>query len=134
MSQGDAGRRQERKNLLIFPTNFEGIEVSRHIIYVGGSANQVVLPAVRWFVDELHAKKFFVIGTEEISSRCMSELAKDAVKASGCQVVGESYLPLAGGDTQPIIKAIEAAKPDAVLNLLVGDSNLSFFAALKLPD
>lgn len=122
---------EERKNLLIFPTNFEGIEVSRHIIYAGGSANQVIMPAIRWFFDERHAKKFFVIGTEEVSSRCMSELAKDAVKASGCQVVGETYLPLAGGDTQAIIEAIQAAKPDVVLNFLVGDSNLSFFAALK---
>jgi urea transport system substrate-binding protein len=122
---------EARDGLLLFPANFEGIERSQHVIYVGGSANQLVIPAVRWCVDSLKAKKFFVIGSEEISSRCSAEIAKDAVKASRGELVGESYLPLSGGDTLPLIDLIRQAKPDVVLNFLVGDSNIGFYSAFK---
>ena len=32
---------EEKESLLIFPSNFEGIERSTHIVYAGGSANQI---------------------------------------------------------------------------------------------
>ena len=58
-------------------------------------------------------------------------MAKDAVKASRGEIAGESYLPLTGGDASSLVEAIRAAKPDVVLNMLVGDSNLAFYAALR---
>jgi urea transport system substrate-binding protein len=122
---------EEKASLLIFPSNFEGIERSPHIVYSGGSANQVFPPAVRWCVDALKARKFFVVGTEEVWSRCVAEISKDAVKASACEVVGELYLPLVGGDVDALVGAIQAARPDVVLNMLVGDSNVPFYAALR---
>ena len=122
---------EEKQSLLIFPSNFEGIERSPHIIYSGGSANQVFPPAVRWCVDGLKARKFFVVGTEEVFSRCVAEISKDAVKASACEVVGESYLPMVGGDVDALVGAIQAAKPDVVLNMLVGDSNVPLYAAMR---
>jgi urea transport system substrate-binding protein len=122
---------EARDSLLLFPANFEGIERSPHVIYAGGSANQVVVPAVRWCFDGLKARKFFVIGAEEVSSRCLSEISKDSVKASKGELVGEQYLPLSGGDVVPLVEAIRQAKPDVVLNFLVGDSNIGFYSALK---
>ena len=122
---------EEKKNLLIFPANFEGIESSYHVLYSGGSANQVILPGVRWCFDALKARKFFVVGTEEVWSRVVSEMAKDAIKASGGELAGESYLPLVGGDTPAVVESIRAARPDVVLNVLVGDSNLAFYAASR---
>ena len=86
---------EERESLLIFPANFEGIERSPHVVYSGGSANQVILPAVRWCVDALKARKFFVVGTEEVWSRCVAELAKDAIKAAGRRAGGR-VVPAAG--------------------------------------
>jgi urea transport system substrate-binding protein len=122
---------EEKDGLLIFPANYEGIERATHVIYSGGSANQVVMPGVRWCFDALKAKKFFVVGTEEVWSRCVAELAKDAVKASRGEISGESYLPLAGGDAPALVETIRAARPDVVLNVLVGDSNLAFYAAFR---
>jgi urea transport system substrate-binding protein len=123
---------EERHNLLIFPANFEGIERSNHAIYVGGSASQVVLPAVRWCVDARKARKFFVVGTEEIWSRVASELAKDGIKAAGGELVGESFVPLTGGDAQSIVDTIGKVKPDVVLNAIVGEFNLPFYSAYRL--
>jgi urea transport system substrate-binding protein len=122
---------EERGNLLIFPANFEGIERSSRAIYVGGSANQVVPPAVRWCFDERKARRFFVVGSEEVWSRVASEIAKDAIKAAGGELVGESYQPLTASDAQPLVESIRVAKPDVVLNTLVGDFNLPFYAAFR---
>jgi urea transport system substrate-binding protein len=122
---------EEHKNLLIFPANFEGIESSYHVVYSGGSANQVILPGVRWCFDALKAKRFFIVGTEEVWSRVVAEMAEDAIKASGGELAGESYLPLVGGDTPALVEAVRAARPDVVLNVLVGDSNIPFYAALR---
>lgn len=122
---------EKKGSLLVFPANFEGIERSSRTIYAGGAANQVVLPAVYWCASALKARKFFVIGTEEVWSRVASEMAKDAIKAAGAELAGESYLPLVGGDVQTLVEAIAAAKPDVVLNALVGDSNVPFYAAFR---
>ena len=122
---------EERQGLLIFPANFEGIEASTHVLYSGGSANQVVLPAVRWCSDVLKARKFFVAGNEEVWSRVVSELAKDAIKAAGGVLAGESYVPLAGGDATALAESIRAAGPDVVLNVMVGEFNVPFFSAFK---
>jgi urea transport system substrate-binding protein len=122
---------EEKDSLLIFPSNFEGIERSPHIVYSGGSANQVFPPAVRWCVDALKARKFFVVGTEEVWSRCVAEISKDAIRAAACEVVGESYLPMTGGDVDALVGAIQAARPDVVLNMLVGDSNVPFYSAMR---
>jgi urea transport system substrate-binding protein len=122
---------EERDSLLIFPANFEGIERSSNAIYAGGSVNQVVLPAVRWCFDTLKARKFYVVGTEEVWSQVAAEVAKDAIKASGGELAGESYLPLGGGDAQALIEAIRASKPDVVLNSLVGEFNLPFYSAFR---
>jgi urea transport system substrate-binding protein len=122
---------EKQESLLMFPANFEGIERSPHAVYSGGSANQVVLPAVRWCFDALKARRFFVVGTEEVWSRVASEMAKDAIKAAGGELVGESYLPLVGGDSPALVETIRAARPDLVLNAMVGESNLSFYSAFR---
>jgi urea transport system substrate-binding protein len=122
---------EKRGALLMFPATFEGIERSANAVYSGGSANQVVLPAVYWCASTLKARRFFVVGMEEVWSRVVSEIAKDGVKAAGAELVGETYLPMAGGDAHGTVEAIKAARPDVVLNVLVGESNLAFYAALR---
>lgn len=122
---------EAKDSLLIFPSNYEGIEASSYIIYASGSANQVIFPGVRWCLDQLKVKSFYVVGNEEIWSRVVAEMAKDAVKAAGATLVGETYLPMGGGDADATVAAIRQAKPDIVLDMLVGDGNVPFFAALR---
>ncbi len=122
---------EEKDNLLVFSANYEGMERSGNVLYTSGSANQTVVPAVRWCVDTLKARRFFVVGNEEIWSRCAAEIAKDAAKAAGAEVAGEAYLPMAGGDVAPTIGAIKAARPDLILNTMIGESCLPFYAGLR---
>ena len=122
---------EERRNLLFVPGNFEGMERSPRAVYAGGSANQVVIPSVRWAVDSLKRRRFFVVGSEEVWSRSVAEIAKDAIKAAGVETVGESYLPLGGLDVAKLVAAIKGSKPDVVLSSILGDSNGPFYEALR---
>ena len=122
---------EERQGLFLFPGNFEGLERSPQIVYAGGSDNQVFPPAVRWCFDSLKAKRFFVVGTEEVWSRVVAELSKDVIKAGGGTLAGEAYLPMVGGDAEAVVAAIRSAKPDVVLNMMVGDSNIPFYSAFR---
>jgi urea transport system substrate-binding protein len=122
---------EEKGSLLLFPANFEGMEPPTRVIYAGGAVNQSVVPAVRWCFDALKSRRFFVLGTEELWSRCVAEVAKDAVKAAGAEVSGELFLPLTGVDAAPAVEAIRASGADVVLNLMVGAANPPFYAAIR---
>ena len=119
----------EKQNLLFFPGSSEAVERSDRVLYIGGSANQSVLPAVRWAYDNLKARRFFVIGLEEVWSRTCGEIAKDAMKSAGGELVGEAFMPMLDPKVDVVIEAMRQAKPDLVLNFLVGDSNLAFYSA-----
>ena len=121
----------ERSSLLFFPGNFEGLEAARRVVYAGGTANQSVLPAVRWAFDSLKARRFFVVGQDEVWSRTCSEIAKDAARAAGAEVVGEDYSPPLRPTFDAAIEAIRRTKPDVVLNFSFGEANGGFYSAFR---
>ena len=121
----------EKSSLLFFPGNFEGIEKSPRVVYAGGSANQSVLPAVRWAYESLKARRFFVVGMEEVWSRCSSEIGKDGIKATGGELAGERYLTPMDPNLEAVVESIRQAKPDVVLNFLIGDTNIAFYSAFR---
>lgn len=120
---------EDQSGLLFFPGNYEGFERSSRVIYAGGSANQTVLPAVRWGFEALRARRFFIVGLEEVWSRSCAEGAKDAIRAAGAEVVGELFATPNGPAVAPMIEAIRQAKPDVVLNFLYGEANGTFYQA-----
>lgn len=122
---------EDKESLLLVPGNYEGFEPPGRVVYAGGSANQSVIPAIRWCIDSLKSRRFFLLGSEELWSRCASEVARDTVQTAGSEVVGEAFLPLAGGDVGSVVDAIRSAKADVVLNLISGEANLPFYAAIK---
>src|SRR5207247_705909 len=113
------------------PLQYEGLETSPNIVYMGAAPNQQMLPALDWSTKELGKKRFFLDGSDYVFPRTANEIIKDHVKKLGAAVVGEMYLPLGGQEAGPIVKAIEAARPDMILNTINGDSNIAFFRALR---
>ncbi len=122
---------EQHGSILFLAANFEGMEPSARVIHAGGSANQSVGPSVRWAVDTLKARRFYLAGSDELWSRSALEIARDAVKASGGEVVGESFLPVGGSDVGPMVEAIRASRADAILGAIVGDSNVPFYRELR---
>lgn len=122
---------EDRDHLLLYPVQYEGLEESPNVFYFGAAPNQQILPAIKWATDTLAAKRFYIIGSDYVFPRAAGAIIKGAADELGIEIVGEEYLPLASRDVKSSIEAIAAAKPDMILNLINGDTNLAFFPALR---
>ena len=122
---------EEQDNLLVYPVQYEGLEASPNILYVGSAPNQQIIPAIEWAVATLKKKRFFLVGSDYVFPRTANEVIKDLLKEHGAEIVGERYLPLGGHNVQPVIDSIVQAKPDMILNTINGDSNTAFFRGLR---
>ena len=118
-------------HLLIYPVQYEGLEQSPSIIYLGPTPNQQIVPALDWLIKFEGRRRWYLVGTDYVFPHTANAIIRDEAKARGCTVVGEEYLPFAGGDPTSIVRRIAEAKPDLVVNTINGDTNLAFFRALR---
>src|SRR5690606_28570177 len=93
--------------------------------------NQQIIPAVRWAMEKLGDRRFFIVGSDYIFPRVAGEVIKDTVKELGGEIVGEAYLPMDALVLDDLVQKIVDAKPDAILNLINGDTNIPFFKQLR---
>ncbi len=121
---------EKHDHLLFYPLQYEGLEKSPNIVYTGAAPNQQITPAVKWCSENL-GKKFFLVGSDYVFPRTANAIIQDYATALGAEVVGEEYLLLGSSDVEDIIRKIQAAKPDVILNTINGDSNIRFFEELK---
>jgi urea transport system substrate-binding protein len=122
---------EKHDHLLIYPVQFEGLETSPCIFYMGAAPNQQILPAVQWAVRSLHKKRFFLVGSDYVFPRAAHAIIKDYLQRAGMQVVGEEYVSLGNQKFEAVVSAIARAQPDMILNTINGDSNTGFFRALR---
>lgn len=122
---------EKYNNLLWYSVQYEGLEESSNIIYLGATPNQQMLPAVDWAYKHL-GKRFFLVGSDYVYPRSANKIIKQKIKALGGSVVGEEYQILGSTDFSKIVKKISKTKPDVILNTINGDSNVSFFELLRL--
>jgi urea transport system substrate-binding protein len=112
-------------NLLIYPVDYEGVEDSKNIIYLGMTPNQKLIPAVSW-VFEQKGKRMYLAGSDYIWPRVANEIVAHEINMMGGEIVGTSYLLLGSTDVDPMIDDIIAKKPDFVFSTLIGTSVLAF--------
>ncbi|MCA1994785.1 MAG: urea ABC transporter substrate-binding protein, partial [Coleofasciculus sp. S288] len=117
---------EEFNALLWYPVQYEGLECSKNIFYIGSCPNQQVEPAVNWL---LHNSKdrFYLLGSNYVFPRTANSIIKAQLKQQGGTVVGEEYVRLGMQEFAEIITRIQQAQPDVVFNTLNGDSNLAFY-------
>jgi urea transport system substrate-binding protein len=123
----------ERHNALLFyPVQYEGLEQSPRVVYLGPAPNQQLTPAVEFLTRREGLKRLFLVGSDYVFPRAAHEIVKDQAKAkSGAEVVGEVFLPLGTKDVAQAVAAIKAAAPDAILNTINGTTNFHFFRELN---
>jgi len=122
---------EELGGLLFYPVQYEGLEQSPNIVYLGAAPNQQIIPAVKWAFDNLGSRRFYLVGSDYVFPRAANAVISDQVKALGAKVVGEDYIPLGRTDVEGMVAKIAAAKPDVILNTINGDTNVAFFKALR---
>ena len=121
---------EELFGLLWYPVQYEGMEASPNIMYMGASPNQQVVPAVDYCAEHF-GKKMYLLGSDYIFPRTANRIIKAQLAQLGGTCVGEEYVPMGHSDFSEIIQEIKMEKPDVIINSLNGDSNVSFFKQLK---
>ena len=84
---------ERHDNLLIYPVQYEGLESSPNIFYLGAAPNQQIIPAIRWAFGFLNCRRLFLVGSDYIFPRVAHEIVRDQVKQSGSEIVGECFIP-----------------------------------------
>lgn len=121
---------EKNHHLLFYPVQYEGLEQSPNIVYLGAAPNQQIIPAVTWGYSQL-GKRFFLIGSDYVFPRTANAIIRDQARALGAEVVGEAYVPLGSKDLSKALQEIQKTKPDLIFNTINGDSNLALFQALQ---
>ena len=117
---------EEYYNLLWYPVQYEGMEASPNVMYVGACPNQQVVPAVEYCVHNF-GKRVYLIGSDYSFPQIANKIIKAQLKDLDAKCVAEQYVPLGESNFYSILDEIEDLNPDVIINTLNGDSNISFF-------
>jgi urea transport system substrate-binding protein len=118
-------------HLLLQPRCSEGLELSPAVVYAGAVANQQVTPAVQWSHDALAARRFLLVGPDDVRPRCINAIAADQIRGVGDEVVGECYLPVGSTAVEDAVQRVIELEPDVVLCSFAGDAAAAFFRKLR---
>jgi urea transport system substrate-binding protein len=121
---------ETQQGLLWYPVQYEGLEQSPNVVYLGATTNQQIIPAVEYLLAQ-DKRRFFLIGSDYVFPRTANAIIKAQLAASGGVLVGEAYLPLGSTAVMTTVQEIRTAQPDIVFNTLNGDSNVAFFQQLR---
>ncbi|GAA2264279.1 urea ABC transporter substrate-binding protein [Streptomyces ruber] len=121
---------ERHRSLLFYPVQYEGLEQSPYIFYVGATTNQQIVPALD-YLRERGLTRLCLVGSDYVFPRTANKIIKAYAKANGMEVLGEEYAPLGSTEFSTIVNKVRNAGPDAVFNTLNGDSNVAFFKEYK---
>lgn len=115
---------------LWYAVPYEGFEASDHVVYTHACPNQHLLPLLDWVLPA-HGRRAYLTGSNYIWGWELNRLARERIVQAGGEVLGERYLPIGSRDVGRMIEELRFARPDFVLNSLIGPSSYEFLAAYK---
>ena len=106
---------------------FEGLEESPNIIYLGAAPNQQILPAIDYMVGiQAQAPPFPDRLRLRLPADGQRHHSRRTAKYPEVKIVGEKYVPFGSTEMSEVIQAIGDSKPDLILNTINGDGNSAF--------
>jgi urea transport system substrate-binding protein len=128
---------EELNNLLFYPVQYEGEELSQNVFYTGAAPNQQAIPAVEYLMSEEGggAKRWYLLGTDYVYPRTTNKILRAFLISKGVEEsdIEEVYTPFGHSDYQTIvadIKKFSAGGKTAVVSTINGDSNVPFYKEL----
>ena len=128
---------EELNNLLFYPVQYEGEELSKNVFYTGAAPNQQAIPAVEYLMSKQGggAKRWFLLGTDYVYPRTTNKILRAFLKSKGVSEkdIEEVYTPFGHSDYQTIVANIKKFSADgktAVVSTVNGDSNVPFYKEL----
>ena len=115
---------------LWYAVPYEGFEASDHVVYTHACPNQHLLPLLDWVLPT-QGRRAYLVGSNYIWGWEMNRLARERITTAGGEVLGERYLPIGSRDVARMIEELRFARPDFILNSLIGPSSYEFMAAYR---
>jgi urea transport system substrate-binding protein len=118
--------------LLFYPMQFEGLEDSPNVVYLGAAPNQQMMPAIDFMLAKQGKRRLFLVGSDYVFPHAANAILRDYVgkKFPDARIVGERYIPFGSFEVHDTIRAIQNEKPDLIVNTINGDTNSAFFRGL----
>ncbi|NJK60508.1 MAG: ABC transporter substrate-binding protein [Oscillatoriales cyanobacterium SM2_1_8] len=123
---------EQAQGLLFYPVQYEGLERSPNIVYMGAAPNQQIVPAVRWALTHL-GSRLFLVGSDYVFPRTANAIIQAPGGGFGGaeNLSAKTYLPLGSLQVAAVVQRIGQLQPDVVINTINGDTNVAFFRELR---
>jgi urea transport system substrate-binding protein len=115
----------------IYTPQYEGGEHSPCTLTTGPTDEEMLGPAICWLTEERRTQRFYFVGNDYIWPCMAYESAGGMIRANGGKIVGEAFLPIGIEDHAAILEHIRAARPDAVVMVLLGTEAARFNRAFS---
>jgi urea transport system substrate-binding protein len=120
-----------------YPAQYEGGVCDKFVFCSGEVPTQQIGPALVPYAMEHFGKKFYTVAADYNFGQISSVWVKKFVQEQGGKVIATEFFPLDQIDFGAAISRIQAAHPEVIFSLLVGNNHLGFhrqFAAAGLVD
>lgn len=115
----------------------EGGIMSKYAFFCAPMPTHQVLPGVKYMVEKF-GPKIYVLAADYGFGHITAEWTRVAAGLYGGEIIAEEFIPLSNTMYSTIISRVQSAKPDWVMQLLIGDNQAQFYpqaasAGLKIP-
>lgn len=110
----------------IFTPLYEGGEIDDGTFAIGETPQTQLAGPVDYVLREHGARRWFMIGHDYVWPRKTHRWLAQHLDTVGARVMGDEYCPLDQGDFEVELDRIEAARPNVVMQSLVGSACLEF--------
>ena len=125
------------KQLYFYTNQYEGGVADANTFCTGPVCEQQVIPTVQYMVEK-YGPNCYTIAADYNFGQLTAAWTKAFIPLVKGKVIGEEFIPLSVSEFSQVIARIQAAKPDWVMTLLVGQNQHNYYpqaaaAGLKYP-
>jgi branched-chain amino acid transport system substrate-binding protein len=116
----------DHEQLYFYTTQYEGGVCDRYTFPVGATARQQLGTVLPYLVEE-YGDRIFTVAADYNFGHLSADWVEVLAAEQGASVVGREFVPLARTEFDGLLDRIEAAEPDLVMSMLVGDNHAEFY-------
>jgi len=116
------------RQLYFYTTQYEGGVCDRFTFPMGATARQQLGTVLPYLVSE-YGPEIFTIAADYNFGHLSADWVDILAAEHGAEVIGKEFAPLSQTSFGSLVDKIEAADPDFIMSMLVGDNHANFFEA-----
>jgi branched-chain amino acid transport system substrate-binding protein len=114
------------RQLYFYTTQYEGGVCDRYTFPMGATARQQLGAVLPYLVSE-YGPEIFTIAADYNFGHLSTDWVDILAAENGAEVIGEEFAPLSQTSFESLVDKVEAADPDFIMSMLVGDNHAEFF-------